>query len=178
MALAGAPTILPLGKFAWLVAHGDGGARHLHRLRAGGRELGHAYATRWSGLELRKLLIAAGASAVAVFINPLGYRLVIYPFQAMFGAQSSVGNIQEFASIDFQTPWGKVAMILILGTLLISVFSQERWRLDELGLIMLALYFSLTNIRFMFLAAILAPPVFAKRVKLMTPYDRSSDKAI
>ena len=137
---------------------------------------GHAYATRWSGLELRKLLIAAGASAVAVFINPLGYRLVIYPFQAMFGAQSSVGNIQEFASIDFQTPWGKVAMILILGTLLISVFSQERWRLDELGLIMLALYFSLTNIRFMFLAAILAPPVFAKRVKLMTPYDRSSDK--
>jgi hypothetical protein len=139
---------------------------------------GHAYATRWSGPQLRKLLIIAGASIGALFINPLGYRLISYPFQAMFGRQSSVDNIQEFASIDFHTPWGKVAMFLILGTLLIAVFSEDRWRLDELGFIMVALYFSLTNIRFMFLAAILLPPVFAKRVKLMTPYDRNSDKRL
>ena len=137
---------------------------------------GHAYATRWSGPQLRKLLITAGASALALFINPLGYRLVLYPFEAMFGAQASVNNIQEFASVDFHTPWGKVAMALILGTLLISIFSRERWRLDELGFMLLALYFSLTNIRFMFLAAILAPPIFARRLKLMTPYDRNSDR--
>ena len=48
---------------------------------------GHVYATRWSGLQLRKLLITAGASALAVFINPLGYRLVFYPFDVMFGAR-------------------------------------------------------------------------------------------
>jgi len=139
---------------------------------------GHAYAIRWSGPQLRKLLITAGASFAAVFINPVGYHLVLYPFGAMFGKQSSVDNIQEFASIDFHTPWGKVAMVLILGTLLISVFSMERWRLDELGFIMLALYFSLTNIRFMFLAAILVPPIFAKCLKLMTPYDRNSDRRL
>ena len=80
---------------------------------------GHAYATRWSGPQLRRLLITAGASAVALFVNPFGYRLVSYPFQAMFGAQSGLNNIQEFASIDFHTPWGKVAIVLILGVLLI-----------------------------------------------------------
>ena len=96
----------------------------------------------------------------------------------MFGTQSGVDNIQEFASVDFHTPWGKVAMVLILGTLLISVFSMERWRLDELGFIVVALYFSLTNIRFMFLAAILVSPIFAKRLKVMTPYDRNSDRRL
>src|ERR1019366_1173516 len=63
-----------------------------------------------------------------------------------------------------------------LGTLLISVFSRERWRLDEVAITMLALWYSLTYIRFLFLAGILLPPIFAKRVKLMSPYDRNSDK--
>ena len=140
---------------------------------------GHAYAARWSGPQLRKLLITAGASVVALFVNPFGYRLVIFPFHVMFGAKSSGPDfIQEFASVDFHTPWGKVAMVLILGVLLIAVFSEERWRLDELGFIMLALYFSLTNIRFMFLTAILVPPILAKRLKLMTPYDKNADKSL
>jgi hypothetical protein len=41
---------------------------------------------------------------------------------------------------------------------------------------MLALCYSLTYIRFLFLAGILLPPIFAKRVKLMSPYDRNSDQ--
>jgi hypothetical protein len=139
---------------------------------------GNAYATRWSRPQLRKLLITASASALALFVNPLGYRLVFYPFKVMFGAGSSgVNYIQEFASINFHTPLGKAAMVLILGTLLIAVFSRERWRLDELGFILLALYFSLTHIRFMFLAGILAPPIFAKRLKLLT-FDRDSDRRL
>jgi hypothetical protein len=131
---------------------------------------GHAYATRWEGKQLQRLLITAAASVAAVFVNPFGYRLAYYPFKVMFGGGGLSGpnNIQEFASIDFHTPLGKLAMILILGTLLIAIFSQERWRLDELGFIMLALYLSLTNVRFMFLAGILAPPIFAKRLKLGT----------
>jgi hypothetical protein len=67
-------------------------------------------------------------------------------------------------------------MLLVLGVLLIALFSRERWRLDEVGLMILALYYCLTYIRFIFLAGILAPPIFAKRLKLMTPYDRDSDR--
>jgi hypothetical protein len=137
---------------------------------------GQVYAERWSGQQLQRLLITAGASIAAVFVNPLGYRLVLYPFEAMFGAQSGVDSSAEFASIDFHTPWGKVAILLIMGVLLVTVFSREHWRLDELALSMLALYYALTYIRFIFLAGILFPPIFAKRLKLMSPYDKKSDK--
>ncbi len=139
---------------------------------------GHVVTVRWSTTQLRQLLIAAGASAAAVFVNPLGYRLVLYPFQAMFGTQSGIYMSAESASIDFHTSWGTVAMILILGTLPISVLSLEEWGLDELGYTALALYFSLTYVRFIFLAGILLAPIFARRVKLMLPYSKKSDKPL
>jgi hypothetical protein len=139
---------------------------------------GQACATQWSAPELYKLLAAAAASVAALFVNPTGYRLVFYAFQAMFGTHSSVGSVDEFASVDFHTPWGKVAMVLILGTLASAIFSRVLWRLDEIALTMLALYAALTYSRFLFLAAILLPPIFAQRIKLMTPYERESDKPL
>jgi hypothetical protein len=139
---------------------------------------GQVYATPWSGQQLRKLLITFGASVAALFVNPFGYHLVVFPFKVMFAAGSGLGNIQEFSSVDFHTPWGKVMMALILGVVLVALFSRERWRLDEVALIFLALYYSLTYIRFIFLAGILVPPIFAKRLKLMSPYDRSSDRRL
>ncbi len=139
---------------------------------------GQVYAKRWSPAQMRHLLMAAGASAMAVFINPFGYHLVFYPFRIMFVAGNGVDDVTEFASVNFHTPWGKVAMILILGVLLIAVFSRVGWRLDELGAVMLALYYALTFSRFIFLAGILLPPVFAKRLKLMPPYDGNSDKRL
>jgi hypothetical protein len=42
---------------------------------------------------------------------------------------------------------------------------------------MLALYFGLTNLRFMFMAGILAPPIFARRIQEMT-FDRDSDQRL
>jgi hypothetical protein len=139
---------------------------------------GQAYATRWSGTQLWRLLISAGASALAVFLNPFGYSLVFYPFRSMFASNTGIGNIQEFMSVDFQTPWGKVMIVLVLGVLLAAIFSPERWRLDEAGFTIVALYYGLTYSRFIFLAGILLPPVFARRVKLMTPYDRGLDRRL
>ena len=139
-------------------------------------EWGQAYAKRWSPAQLRQLLMAFGASAVAVFLNPFGYRLVFYPFKILFVKGNGVDDVTEFASVNFHTPWGKVAMALILGVLLIAVFSQVRWRLDELAAVVLAFYYALTFSRFLFLAGILLPPIFAKRLKLMEPFDRDSDK--
>ena len=141
---------------------------------------GHAYATRWSAPQLRKLLITAAASVMALFLNPMGYRFVLYPFGIMFahGSGPGVSNITEFKSVDFHTPWGKVAMVLILGLLLVAIFSRERWQLDEIGFTIVALYYSLTHLRFLFLAGILLPPVFARRIKLMTPYERETDRLL
>jgi hypothetical protein len=137
---------------------------------------GHVYATRWSRPQLQKLFLTYGASLAALFVNPFGYHLVFYPFKVMFAAGTGIGNIQEFSSVDFHTTWGKVMIALVLGVLLVAFFSRERWRLDEVAFVIVALYYSLTYLRFIFLAGILLPPIFAKRLNLMSPYDRGSDR--
>jgi len=85
---------------------------------------GQTYATQWSGPQLTKLFIAAISTSAAVFVNPFGYRLVVYPFKVMFGGGGGGSYIQEFASIDFHTSWGKVALIMIAGLLLAALFSE------------------------------------------------------
>jgi hypothetical protein len=67
-------------------------------------------------------------------------------------------------------------ILLIFALLLAALFSGVRWRLDEVALVLLALYFSLSYVRFIFLAGILLAPIFARRLKLMTPYDSGSDR--
>lgn len=141
-------------------------------------EWGQTYAKRWSALEFKKLALTVACTAGAVFVNPFGYRLVFYPFEVMFGGGGGANHIQEFASVDFHTNWGKVMLLLIFALLLSALFSRVRWRLDEVAFVLVALYYSLTYVRFIFLAGIILAPIFAKRLKLMTPYDRSLDRRL
>jgi len=140
-------------------------------------EWGQTYATRWSRSQFTKLAATAVCSAAAVFVNPIGYQLVAFPFRVMFGGSASY-HTQEFAPVDFLTPWGKVAILLMIAVLLAALFSKVRWRLDEVAFVLLAFYFSLSHMRFLFLAGILLAPIFAKRLKLMTPYEPGSDKRL
>ena len=47
-------------------------------------EWGLVVARRWTSGELKKLLLALAASLAALFVNPFGYKLVLYPFDASF----------------------------------------------------------------------------------------------
>ena len=42
-------------------------------------EWGLVVANRWTPSELRKLLLALAASLAALFVNPFGYKLILYP---------------------------------------------------------------------------------------------------
>lgn len=139
---------------------------------------GNVEATRWSPHELRALVLTGIASAAAVFANPFGYRLVIYPFPVIFGAKLQEAQIQEFAQVDFQSAWGKIAILLIASVLATALFSRVRWRPDEFATVMLALYFALSHVRFMYLAAILLTPILARRLSLMVPYKEASDRPL
>ncbi len=50
---------------------------------------------RWTPSELKKLMFAMVASFAALFINPFGYRLVLYPFDLLFRQQTNMKHIQR-----------------------------------------------------------------------------------
>lgn len=133
---------------------------------------------KWSPRQVRQLLVTAGASIAAVFVNPFGYRLVSYPFELALHQKLMVSHTEEWASVDFHNPRGKSALLLFLMLLLGALLSRYRWKLEELALAAVGLYLGLMHVRFMFLAAILVVPLIAKFLDFVPPYRPEIDKPL
>ena len=141
-------------------------------------EWGSIFARKWSPGELRGLLLASVASVAALFVNPFGYKLVLYPFDFLFHQQSNVQYVEEWQSVDLSTGNGKLAMIVIFGLLAAGLFSRRRWKLDEVLLIAFAMWTGLLHARFLFFVGLIVIPILAPRIKLFLPYDRELDKPL
>ncbi len=132
--------------------------------------------THWSPGRLRALLITAAASVAALLLNPSGYRMLLYPFDLLFRRALNTAAVEEWQSVDFQTPRGHVVLIFLVLTLLVAVCSRRRWGAYELGLVLVAVCASVTYQRQSFLAALLAIPVLAGHVKLLPPTEQDAER--
>jgi hypothetical protein len=141
-------------------------------------KLGKIEAVRWSPKQLRQLLFSMVASVGAVFINPYGYHLVFWPVDVAFKQKLAIAHIEEWTSVDFHTPRGKVALILLVGLLIGALLSRCDWKLHEVTLALFGLYTGLTYIRFLILAGILIAPLFARLLDFVPPYRREIDKPV
>jgi len=139
-------------------------------------EWGLVVARRWTPGELKKLLLALAASLAALFVNPFGYKLLLFPFDVTFRLRGAVQYVQEWQSVDFSTGDGKLALIVILALLAAALLSRRRWKLDEVLLTAFALWAALSHARFLFLAGLVLVPILAPRLKLFPPYQRELDK--
>jgi hypothetical protein len=139
-------------------------------------EWGLVVAHRWTPVELKKLLLALAASLAALFVNPFGYRLVLFPFDVLFRMQAVMQGTEYWRSVDFSTWNGKLALILIFVVLAAALFSRRRWSLDEVLLMAFALFEGLSHVRFLDFAALIIVPILAPRLRLFPPYQRELDK--
>ena len=139
-------------------------------------EWGLVVARRWSVPRLKKLLLVFATSLAALFVNPFGYKLVLYPFDVLFRQQGAVQAVEEWRPVDFSTGNGKLALVMILALLAGALFSRRRWRLDEVLLTAFALWAALSHVRFLFFAGLVLVPILAPRLRLFPPYERELDK--
>ena len=112
----------------------------------------HVVAERWTPAQLRKLLLTFAGSAVALLLNPYGYKLVWYPFE-LLGAPSkgeSSSTRQSGNPWTSTPPYGKLAMAMILALLAAAWFLRQPWRLrDIFADLISAVWASLTHVRFL-----------------------------
>jgi hypothetical protein len=139
---------------------------------------GRIESSRWTPSQLRQLVFAGVASTAALFINPFGWRLVIYPFEFATKQKLNVAHIAEWVSVDFHNAHGKFVLVLLIGLLMAAVLRNRTWRLTELALLLFSLYCGLTYIRFLFLLAIVAAPLLAKLLDFVPGYKPEIDKPI
>ncbi len=131
---------------------------------------------RWTRSQLRRLAAVSALSVLALFVNPYGWRLAFYPFDMAFHQKLNIANVQEWKSLDFHTPRGKIVLVLIAGTVLMQLVRKRRWMLHEVAFLLLGFYAALTYTRFLFLAAILILPLLAQDLAGKMPYYPERDK--
>jgi len=141
-------------------------------------EWGLVEARRWTSKELQHLLLATTASLAALFINPFGYKLPLYPFDLLFRQPSNLKYIQEWHSVDFGNGNGKLALLMVLALLAAPLFSRRHWKLHEVLLVGFALWGGLSHSRLLFFFGLIIPPLLAPRFHLFPPYDPDIDKPV
>lgn len=129
----------------------------------------------WSHAQRKRLILTWLASVAALFINPFGGRLVLYPFDLAFRQKLNITHIAEWVSVDFHNWHGKLVMVLVLVLFLGALLYRRRWSVSELLLALFGLYCGLTYIRFLFLLAILTAPLVAKLFDFLPPYKSEGD---
>jgi len=143
-------------------------------------EWGGLYAVRWTAAQRRRWLIVIAASAVALFANPYGWRLVAYPLDAIVHQKLGVQYIAEWASLDFHGQRGKIVLGVLLLFGILQLVRRRRWALEDLAFTLLAIYSAVTYSRLLFLAGILLMPLLAIDLKglVMTPYEPGRNRPV
>ncbi len=173
--------LLPLLFLIWVNTHGSfimglgtiaayylGG---LWRFRAGDIE-----SRQWSPVERQKLSFVFLLSLIALMITPYGTRLAVYPFDMAFSQPLNVANIQEWQSMPFNLPGGKLFLALVLAVVIAQVTLRPKWRPDEFALFLIGTAMACLHLRFILVFVPFCAPILATIIARWTPpYNRAKD---
>jgi hypothetical protein len=138
---------------------------------------GSIEAVRWTRHELRKLITAGAASIAALFVNPYGWRLVVYPFNLLLHQRLNLAVVDEWRSVSFQSFYGVVVFVLAALMLVFTLARRRAWPLQELLFMLLAVYVGLSHKRFLFLIGMVVCPMITVELSglVFAPYDARKD---
>lgn len=138
---------------------------------------GRLNARRWAPLERRKILSVFALSVAALFVNPYGWRLVLYPFDVALHQKLTTGYIQEWRSLEFSDPRAIIAFLVLSAMFLFSLTRSRRWPLHDALFLLLAFYGAFTHMRFVVLVGIVVCPMLALDLPRLA-YDAERDRPV
>jgi hypothetical protein len=159
---------LPILFAAWVNTHGSfvlgGVALAVYAVcgllegRRGGIE-----ASRWSPQQRRQLGVVSLLSILALTVTPYGARLAFYPFQLALSQPLNVAVIREWRPLEWGQWYGIVILLLLVFFLVVQILYRPVCRLEDLVLLLLAVYATVRHARFL----IFFVPVFAPMLAVL-----------
>jgi hypothetical protein len=141
-------------------------------------DIGPMKAAPWTSFERRDLLLTFSASMAALFLNPFSFRLVLYPIDLAFNQRLNVMIGGEWAPVAFNDARGAFVLAALFAVFAFALLSRREWRIDDVLLLLFALYCGLTHIRFLLLTGIVLPPVLAGHFGRISTYKRGYERRI
>lgn len=126
--------------------------------------LGSLVAQPWP-LRSRKLLaLALLLSLPALFLNPIGIRQILYPFDTLLHQPLNLSSVAEWAPLDMTDARGIALLAVLLCCFLLAVTRQADIYFDELLLLALGTYLAVSHMRMLAVFGILAAPILSRQL--------------
>lgn len=126
-------------------------------------QVGGLVCRRWEPGRRRMLLIALALSVAAVFLNPVGWRQVLYPLDTMLRQPVNLSFVQEWHPLPLDGPRGIALLgILVVIFLVLMLRRSEVLSLHELILLAMGAWLALNHRRLVFVFGLLAAPIIAR----------------
>jgi hypothetical protein len=179
---AGTLWLLPPLFLVWVNTHGSFvvglfalgvyGVCGLVKIRCGGLE-----STPWTAAQRLRLSLVFLASLIALAVTPYGTKVAAYPMEMTFSLPIAVANVQEWQSMPFNLPFGKIFLVLLVAFLLAQVILRPTWQLAELTLFLAGVVAACLHARFLLIFVPFCAPVFAVILsRWIPPYEPGKDK--
>ncbi len=124
--------------------------------------LGLLAAHRWNGQARRTLAIALGLSVAALFINPIGPKLILYPLDVMLNQPLNLQSVAEWQPPSFDSARGFGLLLIAALVLLIPMLRGKQLEVQELILLAVGFWFAVRHERMLFVFGILTAPVLCR----------------
>jgi hypothetical protein len=134
---------------------------------------------RWTKDQRVQLSVTFLLCSLALLVTPYGSRLAAYPLEMATSQPVNIANIQEWQPLSFSLGLGKYLLVLLLVVFVAHVVLPLQYRLEEIGMLLFAVYAICVHIRFVPVFVMLFAPVVANILARWVPrYDRAKDKYI
>ena len=176
--------ILPLVFCLWVNSHGSftlGAVIYgiywlsgLTKFRAGSLE-----AIPWTARERLQFAAVALLSVLAGCITPYGARLAAYPLEMMIFQKGITANMTSWMPIPLNEWHGESFLILVLLFIVALAAGRIKLRLEELGLVLFAVFMTAEHARALpYFAFIFAPLLATLLARWVPAYEPDKDKYV
>jgi hypothetical protein len=142
-------------------------------------ERGGLVGKRWTDSQRLQLSVTFLFCTLALLVTPYGSRLAAYPLEIATSQPINIANVQEWQPLSFSLGLGKYLLALLLVVFVAHVIFPLKHRLDEMGMLLFAVYAICVHIRFVSVFVMLFAPILANiLVRWVPPYERAKDKYI
>jgi hypothetical protein len=140
---------------------------------------GSVEAKRWSRTDRVRLEFVFLLCLAAIPLTPYGTRLAAFPFMMAFSLPVNLSSIMEWLPMPFNTPAGKMFLVLVLAFFLAQMVFRPIWRGAELVLLFGGIVMACLHLRFLLLFVPFFAPLLATLLARWMPrYDRAKDQYV
>ena len=125
---------------------------------------GSLIATSWDPRSRRTMMLALILSVAALFINPVGVKMILYPLNTMLDPAMGFNPVSEWQPLQF-SDGRSFAFLGVLGSIFLLVIVRRTellWR--ELLVLAVGAWLAASHVRLLFVFGILAAPIFSRLI--------------